>query len=66
MSVPTKRAWSLLAVLLVGVLWCAGGTVPAQAEDFKTQDGGIDPGRWVLGMRAGFAPLTQQLTRRHR
>ena len=24
--------------------------------------GGIGPGRWVLGFRAGFAPLTQQLS----
>ena len=24
--------------------------------------GGIEPGRWVLGFRAGFAPLTQQLS----
>jgi opacity protein-like surface antigen len=34
----------------------------AQAVDWKMQDGGIDPGKVVLGMRAGFAPLTQQLT----
>jgi outer membrane protein len=26
------------------------------------KDGGIEPGRFYLGMRAGFAPLTQQLT----
>jgi opacity protein-like surface antigen len=30
----------------------------ASAEEF----GGIEPGRWVLGFRAGFAPLTQQLS----
>ncbi len=29
-----------------------------QAEEF----GGIEPGRWVLGFRVGFAPLTQQLS----
>ncbi len=38
---------------------------PAQlllAEDGKQGFGGIDEGKWVLGMRAGFAPLTQSLT----
>lgn len=38
---------------------------PAQqllAEDGKNGLGGIDEGKWVLGMRAGFAPLTQSLT----
>jgi outer membrane protein len=38
------------------------GVSSAQAVDWKMQDGGIDPGKVVLGMRAGFAPLTQQLT----
>ena len=38
---------------------------PAQlvlAEDGKQSFGGIEEGKWVLGMRAGFAPLTQSLT----
>ena len=38
---------------------------PAQlvlAENGKQSFGGIDEGKWVLGMRAGFAPLTQSLT----
>lgn len=38
---------------------------PAQrvlAEDGKQNFGGIEAGKWVLGMRAGFAPLTQSLT----
>ena len=26
------------------------------------EQGGIEPGKFVLGMRAGFAPLTQSLT----
>jgi outer membrane protein len=30
----------------------------ALAEEF----GGTEPGRWILGFRAGFAPLTQQLS----
>lgn len=34
----------------------------ASAEEWKMEQGGIDPGKVVLGMRAGFAPLTQSLT----
>jgi outer membrane protein len=34
----------------------------ASAEAWKMEQGGIEPGRVVLGMRAGFAPLTQSLT----
>jgi outer membrane protein len=32
------------------------------AEDGIHSSGGIEAGKWVLGMRAGFAPLTQTLT----
>ncbi len=32
------------------------------AEDGTQSFGGIEAGKWVLGMRAGFAPLTQSLT----
>ena len=38
---------------------------PAQlvlAEESVQGFGGIEAGKWVLGMRAGFAPLTQSLT----
>jgi outer membrane protein len=38
---------------------------PAQlvlAEEGVQGFGGIEAGKWVLGMRAGFAPLTQSLT----
>jgi outer membrane protein len=34
----------------------------AKAEDWKMEQGGIEPGKVVLGMRAGFVPLTQSLT----
>ena len=34
----------------------------ASAEEWKMEQGGIEPGKVVLGMRAGFAPLTQSLT----
>src|SRR5580765_7067874 len=51
--------------------WGVGGVVVirvfvlcnhAQAEDWKMEQGGIEPGKVMLGMRAGFAPLTQSLT----
>lgn len=34
----------------------------ALAQDSKDNFGGIEPGKWVLGMRAGFAPITQELS----
>ena len=46
-----------VAILAIGL----APVVPALAEDGKQEFGGIDPGKWVLGMRAGFAPLTQEL-----
>lgn len=56
------RSW------FIGLLLVSGGTllVPTNfvwAEDGKQDFGGIEAGKWVLGMRAGFAPLTQELTR---
>jgi outer membrane protein len=47
-----------LAFLTVGLM----PTGHALAEDGKQEFGGIEAGKWVLGMRAGFAPLTQSLT----
>ncbi len=32
------------------------------AEEWKTSQGGIEPGKFVLGMRAGFAPVTQSVS----
>lgn len=37
-------------------------TNPVLAEDGKQDFGGIEPGKWVLGMRAGFAPVTQTVS----
>ncbi len=56
-----NRRWRMTLVW-VAVLVMGMGVSSAQAVDWKMQDGGIDPGKVVLGMRAGFAPLTQQLT----
>ena len=37
----------------------------AKAEEWKMEQGGIEPGKIVLGMRAGFAPLTQSVDRQY-
>ena len=47
----------LVAALLVGL-----GAAEVRAQDTAMKDGGTEPGQFYLGMRAGFAPLTQQLT----
>ena len=65
MSVETRRHWNasllLVGALLLGIV--GFGAIEAYAvDDIAMKDGGIDPGRMYVGMRAGFAPLTQQLT----
>lgn len=61
MLVVTRLGWSanllLVIALLVGL-----GTSQVRAEEPAMKDGGTEPGKVYLGMRAGFAPLTQQLT----
>ena len=56
MGAVTFRGWSLVSLMLFGVLLL--GVVPDQAQA-EMQNGGIEPGKFVLGMRAGFAPVTQ-------
>lgn len=49
----------------IAVAWFAmtlASAVPALAEGQNQNFGGIEPGKWVLGMRAGFAPITQELS----
>jgi opacity protein-like surface antigen len=60
MSSLTNRGWKMMHLLLIGVLLVGLGASHAWAQEMK--DGGTEPGKWILGMRAGFAPLTQQLT----
>ncbi len=54
------RSW-LLALLVLSLVGFSASTV-ASAEEGKHPFGGIESGKWVLGLRAGFAPLTQQLS----
>ena len=55
--------WSFRIIIFGSVLLFGNAFGLAQAEDWKIQDGGTESGKIVLGMRAGFAPLTQSLTR---
>ena len=55
--VIARRGLMIFVVLSALVL-----SSQASAEEWKMEQGGIEPGKVVLGMRAGFAPLTQSLT----
>jgi len=61
MSLVMRSRWSAnllcIVALIVGL-----GAGQVRAEDMAMKDGGTEPGKFYLGMRAGFAPLTQQLT----
>jgi len=54
--------WALTSILLAFLTLPLMPTGQVLAEDGKQEFGGIEAGKWVLGMRAGFAPLTQQLS----
>lgn len=56
------QGWTMVILLCLVADSLAYAATPIQAEPSKTENGGIDPGKWVLGMRAGFAPLTRSLT----
>lgn len=58
MSVVITR-WSLIGCMVLSVLVLGG---EAKAEEWKMEQGGIEPGKVMLGMRAGFAPLTQTVS----
>lgn len=60
MPYRSVRSW-LLALLVPCLVGTTFSTV-ASAEEGRQQFGGIEAGQWVLGFRAGFAPLTQQLS----
>ena len=51
--------WSVVVFIVLSALVLGS---QAKAEIWKMEQGGIEPGKVVLGMRAGFAPLTQSLT----
>jgi opacity protein-like surface antigen len=51
--------WSVVGCMVLSVLILGS---QAKAEDWKMEQGGIEPGKVMLGMRAGFAPLTQTVS----
>lgn len=49
---------SVAGVLFVVIVSAFPFSTLTSAQEF----GGIEPGRWIVGFRAGFSPLTQQLS----
>jgi opacity protein-like surface antigen len=58
MGVAITR-WSLIGCMVLSMFVLGG---QAKAEEWKMEQGGIEPGKVMLGMRAGFAPLTQTVS----
>ena len=56
--VVVMARWGLVGFMAISALVLAS---QAKAEEWKMEQGGIEPGKVMLGMRAGFAPLTQSL-----
>ncbi len=52
----------VMGFMMVSVISILSTTQLVLAEDGKQGFGGIDEGKWVLGMRAGFAPVTQTIS----
>jgi opacity protein-like surface antigen len=52
----------VIGLTLASLVFCLSPVDAVLAEDARQNFGGIEAGKWVLGMRAGFAPLTQSLT----
>ena len=55
------RSWKRNLLLVIALLMGLGAS-QVHAEEPAMKDGGTELGKVYLGMRAGFAPLTQQLT----
>lgn len=51
--------WGLVGFMVISALALDS---QAKAEEWKMEHGGTEAGKVMLGMRAGFAPLTQSLT----
>jgi len=61
MQMIRTRQFAIL--VLVGVIATLSPLGVVLAEDWRWTPGGTEPGQWMFGFRAGFAPLTQSLTR---
>jgi outer membrane protein len=54
--------WVFASFIMVGLLAWVNPADRAQAEEWKSETGGTEAGKVILGMRAGFAPTTQQVS----
>ncbi|HSA60719.1 MAG TPA: hypothetical protein VLE03_00645 [Nitrospiraceae bacterium] len=61
MQIVALRSW-VIGLMMVAVFSILSPANVVLAENGTQSFGAIESGKWVLGMRAGFAPLTQSLT----
>jgi opacity protein-like surface antigen len=54
--------WVFTSVIIMSMLALVNPADRAQGEEWKAESGGTEAGKVILGMRAGFAPVTQQVT----
>jgi opacity protein-like surface antigen len=54
--------WVFTSFIIMSVLALVNPADRAHAEEWKSESGGTEAGKVMLGMRAGFAPVTQQVT----
>ncbi len=53
--------WVSAGFVILIMLALINPAVRVQAEEWKSETGGTEAGKVMLGMRAGFAPITQQV-----
>jgi opacity protein-like surface antigen len=54
--------WVFASIITMSMLALIIPADRAQAEEWKAESGGTEAGKIILGMRAGFAPVTQTVT----
>jgi outer membrane protein len=54
--------WVSAGFIIIIMLTLTNPADHAKAEEWKSETGGTEAGKVMLGMRAGFAPTTQQVT----
>lgn len=54
--------WASACFLMIIMLVLVNPTDRAKAEEWKAQSGGTEAGKVILGMRAGFAVVTQEVS----
>ena len=54
--------WVFASFIMIIMFASVNPVDRAKAEEWKSESGGTEAGKVMLGMRAGFAPVTQQVT----